>query len=98
MKFPDFVEDPQQNDKERAIARLKYMLNNAAARVCPRATISALARHCGIDNSTLLYGLRKGRLTDRVAVKLQDGVGKGPDGQYILRYEDLRFPERVGQG
>lgn len=95
MKFPDWVDDPQLDDQGWAQARLKFMLYRAAGPNCDRPSLKALARKCGVDHSTLAYGMRKGRLSDKVARKLCDGAGLDEQGVPLLNFEDLKFPLRI---
>lgn len=95
MKFPLWVDDPKLTDTERKVARLRYMIESTATKISPQGSIRELAARCDIDRTTIYYAVRKGRITERLATKLQDGAGKDADGNYLLPRDYLLEPMRI---
>lgn len=90
MKFPDWAEDPNLSDKERASARLKYLMLSIATEKTGKGSLRAFARLTGIDHSTLAYSIKRGSCTPGVATRIEDVLGRD-----CIRNEHLRNPLEI---
>lgn len=92
MHFPDWVDNPMLSDDDRARARLRYLVQQAAAKIDPKARITELTTRAQIDRTTLFYALRKGQIGQRLAEKLEAGAGNDANGKPILPAKYLTSP------
>ena len=76
MDIPSWVEKGKRTDRQRASARLKYVMMTMASRHTPRHSIRGLAELVGMNHSTLSIYIRRGECSaaaaQRIVEKLND--------------------------
>lgn len=76
MRFPDWVDDPKNTPKKRAVARLRYLMTSLAVERTGSGTIRSFSRLVGVDHSTLAYSLKNGVCSTRIAGIIEEKLGR----------------------
>ena len=63
-------------DADRPAARLRWVLEIAAAYATPEGTMTALSVLCGMDQSTVGKAKFDGRISPRLAIKIERVLGR----------------------
>lgn len=74
MKIPYFVEARKRTKKERAAARLKYVLAVISAKHTGRQSMRALAEKVELDHSTLSTYIRRGSFSVAAAERIVGAI------------------------
>lgn len=91
MIFPKWCELPEgQSDQERAVKRLRFLLNRLAILTVPECTYYAFAQHCGISKSRLHRAMRAGACTADMAMQIERTLGRE-----MVRAVDLMYPLEI---
>lgn len=67
MTIPHWVEHGKRSKREKATARLKYLMSTLAARHTSRSSMRGLADMVGMSHSTLSLYIRRGAFTESAA-------------------------------
>lgn len=94
ITFPAWVENPRDPDLCKAdleallpSRRLRFMVHLAALHATPQASIAALADHCDIERSHIHAAIRDGKMSPKLAHKIERACGRD-----IVRREWLIYP------
>lgn len=90
ITIPQSVDSGQGDPAARSRARVAYMLRMASLAVGGKGSIRSLAKHCEIDPSTLSHAIKRGRISDSIAVRIESSVGR-----HVISHEMLRDPMGV---
>ena len=75
VRFPPWV-DAQPNDDERASARLRYLVNRAALEATGKQSVRALAEKIEMDHSSISNAIRRGYMSEGMAMAIEQSVGR----------------------
>lgn len=84
MRFPAWVDGPRKSKADRASARLKWMLSQAAFALTGKTGMRNLAPLVGLDQSLLYMYIRQGSFTVQSATKIEKALGRKVINAYHL--------------
>ena len=76
MHFPEWADNKRMTKKQRASARLKFILMELANRHTGRASLRGLAEVVGLNHSTLCKYVKDGRFTESKACQMEVRLGR----------------------
>jgi hypothetical protein len=86
IKFPSWVDNPARQSKAaKASKRLNYLLYRAALQVVPSGNITAFAKFIGVERSTLHTFVQDGSFSPRMAIAIEEAVGRDHTPHEYLR-------------
>lgn len=92
MDIPHWVDKGKRSNRERAVARLKYLMATLAARHSPRSSMRGFAEMMGMSHSTLSLYIRRGQFTEITAKRIVDTF-KEPGLTAVMLTDPLSIPK-----
>jgi hypothetical protein len=89
MHFPAWVANVR-SPKKQASARLRYLINKAAAEMPRAGSVAALAKASGIDRGLIYKYMDRGSFTESAARAIEGAVGRS-----VVQWEHLNKPLEI---